>query len=152
MLKIRGSYFIEVWWCIHATLDWLTVAQVMACRRLCVKPLPEQMLAYCQLEPLKQISMKLESKYEPFHTVNCSWKFHLQNTAHYVEAFVYYLRDPAQKWPRRFVQELSTKSRQGAEILDCYTISMTLNITQIDMQLWNKQSTIVAMGCIYCDV
>ena len=72
MLKIRGNYFIEVRWCIHATLDWLAVVQVMACRRLCAKPLPEQMLAYCQSEPLKQISMKLESKYEPFHTVNCS--------------------------------------------------------------------------------
>ena len=36
------------------------LAQGTACRLLGVKPLTEQMHAYCQLDPWEQISMKYE--------------------------------------------------------------------------------------------
>ena len=37
-----------------------SLVHVMACRLLGVKPLPEPMLAYCQLDSWKQISLKFE--------------------------------------------------------------------------------------------
>ena len=47
-----------------------TLVQVMACRLLGAKPLPEPMLTYCQLDSWVQISVKFESKFYHFH----SWK------------------------------------------------------------------------------
>ena len=44
--------------------------QVMACRLFDAKPLPEPMLSYCQLGPSEQTLVKLESKYETFHSWN----------------------------------------------------------------------------------
>ena len=38
--------------------------QIMVCCFFCIKPLPELQLAYCQLEPEKQISAKFEWKYK----------------------------------------------------------------------------------------
>ena len=38
----------------------------MACRLFGSKPLPEPMMAYCQLDFLEQISMKFESEFYHF--------------------------------------------------------------------------------------
>ena len=43
------------------------LVQVMACRLFGAKPLPEPMLAYYQLYPQEQISVKFQSKYKTFH-------------------------------------------------------------------------------------
>ena len=40
------------------------LAQIMACCLFCVKPLPEPTLAYCQLDPQEQTSVKFSSKYK----------------------------------------------------------------------------------------
>ena len=61
--------------------QWIGSAliQVMACRLFGAKPLPEPMLAYCQLDPQEQTSVKLESKYETFHLWKFTWKCRLLN-------------------------------------------------------------------------
>ena len=46
------------------------LVQIMACRLTLLfgtKPLPEPMLAYCQLDSREQISMKFESEFYNFH-------------------------------------------------------------------------------------
>ena len=43
------------------------LVQVMACRLFGAKPLPEPMLAYCQLDSWEQISVKFESEFYHFH-------------------------------------------------------------------------------------
>ena len=50
---------------------WALV-QVMACRLFGAKPLPEPMLAYCQLDPWEQFSVKFESEFYHFHSINRS--------------------------------------------------------------------------------
>ena len=49
----------------------------MACRLAGAKPLPEPMLAYCQLDTWEQISVKLELEFYHFHSRKCIWKCHL---------------------------------------------------------------------------
>ena len=61
------------------------LAQVMACRLLDTKPLPEPMLIYCQLEPSGQLSMKIESQFLHFHSRICVWKCCLRNGSHLVQ-------------------------------------------------------------------
>ena len=51
----------------------LALVQVMACHLFGTKPLPEPMLAYCQLDSWKQISVKFESKFYHFHSSNYIW-------------------------------------------------------------------------------
>ena len=46
------------------------LVQVMACRLFGAKPLPEPMLAYCQLDSQEQISVKLESEFYDFHSMS----------------------------------------------------------------------------------
>ena len=43
------------------------LVQVMSWRLLSAQPLPEPMLAYCQLDPWEQISVKFETKFYNFH-------------------------------------------------------------------------------------
>ena len=43
------------------------LVQVMACRLFGAKPLPEPMLAYCQLDSWEHISAKFELEYYHFH-------------------------------------------------------------------------------------
>ena len=43
-----------------------TLVQVMACRLFGAKPLPEPMMAYCQLDSLEQTSVTIQSKYKLF--------------------------------------------------------------------------------------
>ena len=50
------------------------LVQVMACRLFCTKPLPEPMLAFCQLDSWEQISVKFESEFYHFHSRKCIWK------------------------------------------------------------------------------
>ena len=45
----------------------------MACRLFGAKPLPHPMLTHCQLDPLKQTSVKFESKYKTFDWWKCIW-------------------------------------------------------------------------------
>ena len=52
----------------------LSLVQVMACRLLGAKPLPEPMLIYCQLDSWEQISMKFESQFYHFHSRKFIWK------------------------------------------------------------------------------
>ena len=49
----------------------------MACRLFGAKPLPEPMLAYCQLDPWEQVSVKFESEFHNFHSRKCIWKCRL---------------------------------------------------------------------------
>ena len=51
--------------------------QVMACRLFGDKPLPEPMLAYCQLGSWEQISVKLESEFFHFRSRKCIWNCRL---------------------------------------------------------------------------
>ena len=48
--------------------------QVMACRLFGAKPLPEQMLIYCQLDYREQVSVKFESEFYHFHSTKSIWK------------------------------------------------------------------------------
>ena len=47
--------------------------QIMACRLFGAKPLPEPMLAYCQLDSWEQISVKFESEFYRFDSRKCIW-------------------------------------------------------------------------------
>ena len=49
------------------------LVQVMACRLFGAKPLPELMLAYCQLNSCDQTSVKFESEFCHFHSWKCIW-------------------------------------------------------------------------------
>ena len=53
------------------------LVQVMAWRQIGAKPLPEPVLAYCQLDSKEQISVKLELKFYHFHSRKCIWKYGL---------------------------------------------------------------------------
>ena len=53
---------------------WSSLVQVMACRLFGAKPLPEPMLAYCQLDYWEHISMKFEFEFYHFHSRKCNWK------------------------------------------------------------------------------
>ena len=59
------------------TRQWTgsTFVQVMACRLFGAIPLPEPMLAYCQLASREQISVKFESEFLYFHWRKCIWKY-----------------------------------------------------------------------------
>ena len=48
-----------------------SLVQVMACRLFDTKPLPEPILAYCQLDSWEQISLKFEFEFYSFHTRKC---------------------------------------------------------------------------------
>ena len=48
-----------------------TLVQVMACRLFGAQPLPEPMLAYCQLDSWEQLSVKFKSEYCHFHSRKC---------------------------------------------------------------------------------
>ena len=49
------------------------LVQIMACRLFGAKPLPEPMLAYCQLNSWEHISMKFEPEFYHFHSRKCIW-------------------------------------------------------------------------------
>ena len=51
-------------------LRWTESAlvQIMACRLFGANPLPEPMLAHCQMDPWEQISVKFESEFYHFHS------------------------------------------------------------------------------------
>ena len=51
-----------------------SLIQLMACRLFGAKPLPEPMLAYCQLDSWEQISVKFESEFYRFHSRKSTWK------------------------------------------------------------------------------
>ena len=53
------------------------LVQVIACRLFGTKPLPEPMLAYCQLYSWEQISMKFESEFCNLHWRKCIWNYRL---------------------------------------------------------------------------
>ena len=55
--------------CTGPSLD-----QVMVCRLFGAKPLPEPILAYCQLDPWGQITVKFESEFYHFHSRKCIWR------------------------------------------------------------------------------
>ena len=59
----------------------------MACRLFGAKPLPEPMLAYCQLDSWEQTSVKFESKYKTFIQENES-ETRLRNGSHFVQGEV----------------------------------------------------------------
>ena len=54
-----------------------SLVQVMACRLFGTKPLPEPMLAYCQLDSWEQISVKFELALYHSHSRKCIWKCRL---------------------------------------------------------------------------
>ena len=51
--------------------------QVTACRRFGANPLPEPMLAFCQLDFWEQISVKFEWEFFHFNSRKCFWNYHL---------------------------------------------------------------------------
>ena len=72
--------------CINSSLpsaaymrQWIrtALAQVMACHLYDVKPLPEPMLVYHRLDPLEQMSVKIELEFYHFHSRKCIWNCRL---------------------------------------------------------------------------
>ena len=57
----------------------------MACRLFGAKPLPDPMLACCQLDSSEQISVKLESEFYHFHSRKWIWTCRLRNGGHFVQ-------------------------------------------------------------------
>ena len=57
--------------------QWIRSAlvQIIACRLFGAKPLFNPMLGYCQLDIQEQTSVKFQSKYKPFHSWKCTWKW-----------------------------------------------------------------------------
>ena len=54
------------------------LVQVMTCRLFCAKPLPEPVLAYCQLEAWEKNSVKIKSEFYHFHCRKCIiWNYRL---------------------------------------------------------------------------
>ena len=53
------------------------LVQVMAWHLFMARPLPEPMLAYCQLDYWEPISVKFEFEFSHFHSRKCIWKCHL---------------------------------------------------------------------------
>ena len=60
-------------------LHWTgsALVHVMAWPLFGAKPLPELMLAYCQLDSWEQISVKFELQFYHFHSRKCIWNSHL---------------------------------------------------------------------------
>ena len=50
--------------------QWIgsALVQIMACHLFCTKPISEPMLAYCQLDPWEQFSVKFLSKFRHFRS------------------------------------------------------------------------------------
>ena len=66
--------------CTGTSVVWTTGAtfiQIMVCRLLGAKPLPEPMLVYCQLDSWEQISVKFKSEFYHFYSRQCIWICHL---------------------------------------------------------------------------
>ena len=61
------------------------LVQVIACHLFGAKPLAEPKLDYCQLDSLKQISMKFESEFYHFHSTNAFEIVVCQNGGHFVQ-------------------------------------------------------------------
>ena len=70
LLKIKAisSSLASVFSTSNPSPRWTgtVLVQAIACRLFGVKPLPEPMLIYCQLDPWQKTSLKFESKYEIF--------------------------------------------------------------------------------------
>ena len=54
-----------------------TLVQVMVCCLFGAKPLPEPMLAYCQLDSWEQTSVKFELIFYHFRSIKCFWNCRL---------------------------------------------------------------------------
>ena len=83
VLPLRGSHYK-----INSFLPgdaWMrqwtgsSLVHIMPCHLFCAKPLPEPILAYCQLKSWEQISMKLELEFYHFHSWKYIWKGRLPN-------------------------------------------------------------------------
>ena len=59
--------------------------QVMACHLFGAKPLPEPMLAYCQLDPQEQTSVKFQPKYKILIDENAFENIVCQIGGHFVQ-------------------------------------------------------------------
>ena len=57
--------------------------QIMACCLFGATLLSKPMLGYCQLYHQEQTSVKIQSKYTPFRSRKCIWKYRLRNGAHF---------------------------------------------------------------------
>ena len=88
------------------------LVRVMAWRRTGAKPLPEPMLAYCELDSWEQISVKIESEFYRFHSRKCIWNCRLPKVA----AILFRGR-----WVKRVWCQPSFKLRFGAfMVLESY--------------------------------
>ena len=72
-------WFTARWKLAPYTRQWTGSAfvQVIACRLFGAKPLPEPMLANCQMDSWEQISVKLESEFYHFQSRKCILKCRL---------------------------------------------------------------------------
>ena len=72
-----GAAYIRQW-------AWSVLLQVMACGMFGIKPLPKQMLTYCQLDPWEQTCESLNSNENTtlFIHEKSIWKCGLQNDGH----------------------------------------------------------------------
>ena len=61
----------------HICVNGSSLVQAMACRLFGAKPLPEPMLAYCQLDSWEHISVTFESGFYHFNSRKCNWKCRL---------------------------------------------------------------------------
>ena len=71
---------------IYASVNYRSLVQLMACRLVGAKPLPDLILEYCWLDPEEQTSMKFQSILVHFHSRKCIWKCHLGNGSDFVMA------------------------------------------------------------------
>ena len=76
------TYCDQVMPCVIIELSVLV--QVIACRLLSAKSLPEAMVTFCQLDSLEQTVKKFEMSYTIFDSMKCIWQGHLQNVSHLV--------------------------------------------------------------------
>ena len=63
--------------------------QVMACHLFGIKPLPEPMLTYCQLNLQEQTSVKFKLKYKTLHSWKCMGKC-LRNGGHFEDGWIHW--------------------------------------------------------------
>ena len=63
------------------------LVQILACPLFDANLLPKPMLPYCQFDLWEQISVKLKSNCNIFHSRRCTWKCRLWNWVHVVQGW-----------------------------------------------------------------
>ena len=94
----------------------------MACRLFGAKPLPEPMLAYCELDSWEQISVKFEWEFYHFHSKSCIWKSRLPKWRPFCPGEMN-LRDPM--WPGH--EDIANSNKYFFLIICCTSQSLSFS-------------------------